>query len=276
MHENLTDGQQALAYRLYEPTSFEVLRHTTRGFAYLNESTPVANQLARAAFAKALEIDEAHPGANAGMGYTYSSPMFFRWQNFSEEATLASEGYARKALEANPEFIPALNLLAVLELFRGNLDQGLEQIQAALKINASSTDSMAIYAYMLTFTDRIADAQQAATRAMQLRPYSYPDWYEWVFIRALRLNGQTEAALTCLAETPFTEKESAVAASLEAALLHMSLGNERKAQEALRPVRPYLGFDSPASQYCTWPIDQGDQSTEAQCSNLVNDLLASP
>ncbi len=90
---------------------------------------------ALAVFRDCLKINKSYPAALMGIA------LAKRYEN-----DLEAEIYSRAALRVNPNFVPALNLLAELALEEEDHDTAIREINAALAVNPANLQSLSLLA----------------------------------------------------------------------------------------------------------------------------------
>jgi cellulose synthase operon protein C len=87
------------------------------------------------AFRDCLEINKNHPDALVGiaLGKQY-------------ESNAEVEAYARKALETNPNLVPAINLLAGLRMDEEDYEGAIKEVRRALAVNPADLESLSLEA----------------------------------------------------------------------------------------------------------------------------------
>lgn len=86
-------------------------------------------------FRDCLKINKAYPAAMVGMALAKQY-----------ESSAEGETYARTALAINPNFVPAITLLAQLKIGEEDFSAALKEIQRALAINPASLDALTLQA----------------------------------------------------------------------------------------------------------------------------------
>ncbi|TNE42429.1 MAG: hypothetical protein EP347_00925 [Alphaproteobacteria bacterium] len=267
IQEQITEGAQALFHRQYEPGSFEVFEHVTRGFGYLGEIKPIYNDLARKEFLTALELDANNPSAHAGLGFSYISPLIFRWQTGHPGDLALAEQQANLAAALDPAYAPAQNLQALLLLFKGDHDTARSKIDKGLLLSGSGADSTAFGGFVYSYTDNPRRALELATRALILRPYGTPTWYQWSYARALRVSGDPQGAINCLKQVDF-QKTGTIAPALEMILAYDTLGTELESKPFVDLIMDRSGGAFSSADYCSSPT-YSDPATTKACQSAL-------
>ncbi len=145
--------------------------------AYHGGASPVrvAAQV-EAAVAKAFEIDDSLAEAHATLGAVQA---FYEWR--WREAL----GELDRAIQLAPGLARALDWRGAVRAAMGNTDEGIADIQAALRIDPLSLDIGVSLAYVLCLARRFDDASQQCRRVLDLDPA-----YEVAYLQL----GQAQAA----------------------------------------------------------------------------------
>ncbi len=110
-------------------------------------------------FEEALKLDAAHTGALVGMAELLSN----RWD-------AGAEKLLAKALELDPEFVPARLLWARMALEEEQTDKALEHLRRVRALNPASPDAMALEAAVAYQRGDTAEAERKVAEALQLNP----------------------------------------------------------------------------------------------------------
>jgi Tfp pilus assembly protein PilF len=76
----------------------------------------------------------------------------------------------RRALEEVPDFAPALERYANLELFRGRPERAVEMLSRLVRLHADSATALTLYGRALSFAGRKDEARAALRRSLALDP----------------------------------------------------------------------------------------------------------
>jgi tetratricopeptide (TPR) repeat protein len=133
-------------------------------FGYLFLETYQATE-AIGVFRDCLKIDTSYAPAVLGMA------LAKRYENDAE-----AETYARAALKINPNFVPALNLLAELDIEGEDFESALPKIKAALAINTAGLESLSLEAVYYYFLGDAAAFSTVEKKILSINP-SYGKLY---------------------------------------------------------------------------------------------------
>lgn len=257
----LTDGDQAMYFHLYETTSLAVLEHVLVGSEQLSRPSRSSNARAREAFEEALEIDPRDPPANIGVAWTHATEVLFGWSDSPEGDLDIAERYVEAAIRADPDYFYAHSVLGMIALLRGDHTSAVAHGEEALRLSGEGADAVALQALTLTYTDDTERSLLLAQRALRLRPYTHPEWYQWVFARASRLNGAPRATLACLPAAMMQESDI-TAALVERALALSDIGDAQGARALMNAATRQSAFT--AESYCARP-PYADETLQQRC-----------
>lgn len=116
---------------------------------------------AKIAANRALQIDDATAAAHAALAYTE-----FMWR----ENWATAEQEFRRALQIDDNYVPAHQWFALYLAAQGRMDESLEQMRFAQKIDPLSPSVHATLAYIEYFDRNYEQAVQQARVALQLNP----------------------------------------------------------------------------------------------------------
>jgi TolB-like protein len=144
---------------LAKPTgSLAAYEYVLRGRERLVNATYEENDAARDMFRHAIDLDPTYATAYAALGGTYFDAVVSGWTEFREDEVERAEKLAQKALELDPATTNAYRLLAAIDVFRGDYDLALGQLDRALEINPSDTDSYAYRGAILVYSGKSPEA----------------------------------------------------------------------------------------------------------------------
>ena len=139
---------------------------------------------AKAAATRALEMDEHLPESHASIGYT----MFaFEW-NWP-----AAEKELRRSIELNPSYANAHRWLANCLTQQGRLDDALEEIQQANRVDPLALVNNSVLVYTLYMARHYQEAIRHARKNLELDDYFAA--FHWVLGLALEQTGEFREAI---------------------------------------------------------------------------------
>jgi tetratricopeptide (TPR) repeat protein len=130
---------------------------------------------ARATYEAVLKVNPNHPGALLGQA---------RAAQFDGSPQAMS--IARKSLEVNPSYVPALVLVAQLELEREAHGAAQERVTQALDVNPASLEALSLSAATRLLQGDSAGFQETVVRITGIHPR-----YAWLYTTLSDLTGRT-------------------------------------------------------------------------------------
>ncbi len=268
VQEHLTDGRQALVQPRNVPASLEVWEANIRGWTDVGRLDPVANDRARSAFEASLALAPRRAEARAGLALTHLTPVLFRWTADPAASVAAAREHAEAALAADPRYPPALSALSVVALLEGDHAAAVDLGEEAVRVSGGGGNSTAFLAYVLSYTEDTARSVELAQRAIRSRPYASPLWYQWNLARALRLDGDLEAAVACLGAITADYPASA-APALELILALDAVGERARARSVASAARGQAVETFSSLDYCSLPPYASEAATAACVAALT-------
>jgi tetratricopeptide (TPR) repeat protein len=116
-------------------------------------------------FRDCLTINKAYPAALLGMALAKQY-----------ESSNQVESFTRAALEINPNFVPALNLLAELRIQEELFDEALRQVRLALAVNPRDLEALSLEAVCHQTRADSAGFAQVEKKVLEINP-SYGRFY---------------------------------------------------------------------------------------------------
>lgn len=137
---------------------------------------------ARDWFRRAADIDPDYARAWGWLGYTEMNRVVEGWA----EPALATEaeGHAKRAVALAPDDYDTHWALGFVYSSTGRPALGLDEFQAAIRLNPNDANMLVEMAETLTQLGRHEEAVAQIRDALQLNPYA-PDWYRWMLGWAL-------------------------------------------------------------------------------------------
>jgi cellulose synthase operon protein C len=132
------------------------------GYLFLDKYRPAE---ALDVFRDCLKINKSYPDALLGIALAKRYDSDFE-----------AEAYARAALKVNPNFVPALNLIAELLLEEEDQEAALGEIDKALKINPVDLKSLSLKAVYYYFRSDNANFALTEKKVLEINP-SYGNFY---------------------------------------------------------------------------------------------------
>ncbi|MBZ5495294.1 MAG: tetratricopeptide repeat protein [Acidobacteriia bacterium] len=119
-------------------------------------------------FRDCLKINKSYPAALVGMA------LAKQYENSNQV-----EVFTHTALEINPNFVPALNLLAELRIQEELYDEALRQIQLALAVNPRDLESLSLQAIYHQIREDARGFAQVEKKILEINP-SYGGLYHTI------------------------------------------------------------------------------------------------
>ena len=126
------------------------------GYLFLEKYEPT---LAISVFRDCQRINKVYPPALVGLALAKQY-----------ESTSEVESFARAALEVNPNFIPALNLLAELRFQEERYDEAVRLIRQALAVNPKDLDTLSLEAAYHQIREDASGFAQAESKVLAINP----------------------------------------------------------------------------------------------------------
>jgi TolB-like protein/Tfp pilus assembly protein PilF len=211
--------------------------HFLRAQAAVQVRRRAQNDLARAWYWKAIELDPAFSRAYAGLAMTYALAYQLGWDDEAAlDKALEFAGTARQMSPAMPE---AHWVLGFVEAQRRRHADAILHLQSALRLNRSYADAYALLGGIRTYTGQPAESVSLLRTALRLNPDA-GSLYFLLLGRALYFLGEYEQARVNLEQALARNAENVEARVYLAALL-AQLGDREGAAwqaEEIRAVEP--------------------------------------
>jgi TolB-like protein/class 3 adenylate cyclase/Tfp pilus assembly protein PilF len=144
--------------------------YVLQGRAQFARVTRSANREARRLFERAIDLDPHYALAYAMLGGTYDEEARSGWTEFTDDAIAKAEQLARKAIDLDPALPQGHRLLASSYMRRQQYDLALQELDRALQINPSDSESLAMRGAMLVWAGRSAEGAKDLESALSLDP----------------------------------------------------------------------------------------------------------
>jgi cellulose synthase operon protein C len=151
------------------------------GYLFLDKYRPA---VALDVFRDCLKINKSYPDALIGIALAKKY-----------DGNFEAEAYARAALKINPNFVPALNLLAEIALDEENQEAAIGEINKALKINPADLKSLSLKAVCHYFHSDNANFALTEKRVFEINP-SYGNFY-YILAESLVSRRKYQEAVEC-------------------------------------------------------------------------------
>ncbi len=278
----LTHFQQAVDLDPNYAVVYSGIADTYNVLGYYNIQAPRDTYpRAKAAAARALEIDPGLAEAHASLGYA----LLFYDRAYEEAAR-----EMRKAIELNPSYATAHQWYGWYLLVNGRFDETVESLRRAVDLDPLSMIINDHYGYALFLAGRYADARSQIDKTLELDP-NYPLAY-WRLGNLHLHQGRTEEAIASLEKAVElsrgvlargylgqalaaagrsgeargilaelrTDREMSYASPLDRALIHAGLGEVDETVDALNEALEDRSSDMVRLRLLPWPPEVRDDS----------------
>ena len=232
-----------------------------RGQAAVQVRDRAQNDLARACYWKAIELDPAFSRAYAGLAMTYALAYQLGWDG--EAALDKAVEFAGTAQQMSPALPEAHWVLGFVATQRRRHGDAILHLQSALRLNRSYADAYALLGGIRTYTGQPAQSVPLLRTALRLNPDA-GSLYFLLLGRALYFVGEHEQARVNL-EQALTRNAANVEARVYLAAVLAQLGDPEGAAwqaEEIRAVEPNF---SAKRWLATYPMtDERQQQRLAQ------------
>ena len=144
---------------LTKPTeNLAAYEYVLRGRDFLAHPTREQNDEAQKMFQRAIDLDPSYAAAYAALGGAYYETVVSGWTEFREDEVERAESLAQKSLALDPATTSAYLLLSSVNMYRRRYDLALGQVDRALEINPSDTESYGQRGIILVWAGRAAEA----------------------------------------------------------------------------------------------------------------------
>lgn len=156
---------------LRKPTAnLAAYEYVLRGRTGLAHPTRAANDEARAQFQRAIKLDRNYAEAYAALGLTHYEAVVSGWAEFPDDELKQAASLAQQALTLDPATTNAYQLSAFIDVFRGDYERALAQIDRALALNPSDAETYRVRGYILLWSGNPAEAGRWSEAALRLDP----------------------------------------------------------------------------------------------------------
>ena len=150
--------------------NLEAYSHFQRGQAALGVRQKPENELARAAFQKAIALDASFARAYAALSMTYVWDFRSQWVGDDTSALARAHALAQTAWQINPDIPEPYYALAFVHMHRRQHEEAIAQIGNALRLAPSYADGYALIAGVNTYLGRPAESVRLVRSALRLNP----------------------------------------------------------------------------------------------------------
>jgi len=225
--------------------NLEAYESFQRGESALLVRQRVENEIARAMFRRAIELDVTFARAYSGLALTYAADYRNQWTGDAAGALDRAFELARTAHQINPDIPETYWVLAFVHLERREHEQALQYLETALRLYPSFADGYALMGGVNTYIGRPANTVRLLRIAMRLNPQGNY-LYFLLLGRAYLFLGDLEQARVNLDEALLRNPVN-LEAHVYMAALDVTAGDKASADweaEEIRSLQP--GFTSRA------------------------------
>ena len=219
--------------------NLEAYAHFQRGQAALGARRKAENEVARAAFEKAIALDSGFTRAYAALSTTYVWDFRNQWGGNNTAALARALALAQTALQMNPDIPEPYYALAFVNMHRRQHEEAISQMQNALRLAPSYADGYALIAGLHTYMGRPAESVPLLRSALRLNPQG-GQLYFLLLGRAYLFLGDLPQARINL-EHALARNPENVETLVYLAALHLAAHDEKEATwkaEEIRILQP--------------------------------------
>lgn len=221
---------------------------------------------ALASYQRALAIDPNYMSARRGLAWHALLQVRFGTSPDPAASIAEARNQLNVILRRRPNDGMAKALEGLLLLLENSWEKSIDAGVEATQLLPGSADVWAVLAHSYTFTGKPQLALDAIDRAMALSP-GHPEFYNWIKGRALRLAGQTDAAIAMLTKSHNPEDETLVRL-VELAAAYSAAGQLDKARAVAHRIR----LNHPELTASNWVLHPAMEDPEQQ--SLEFELLS--
>ena len=141
-----------------------------RARSLLRKGDRTANREARKLLESALELDPAQASAHALLGQANYDMTQYGWTEFPHQALEKAENEAQRAISLDERNVAGHALLGRVYAMRGQYERGLAEIDRAIALNSSDSNSLNARANALLWSGKIDDAIAATEASFRIDP----------------------------------------------------------------------------------------------------------
>ena len=219
--------------------NLEAYAHFQRGQAALGVRQRPENEIARAAFQKAIALDSGFARAYAALSMTYVWDYRSQWAGEDGAALARARTLAQTAQQINPDIPEPYYALGFVHLHRREHEEVIARMQSALRLAPSYADGYALMAGAQTYMGRPAETVRLMRTALRLNPQG-GSLYFMLLGRAYFYLGDLQQARINLEQALARNPEN-VEILVYLAALHLAARDEKEASwkaEEIRMLQP--------------------------------------
>ncbi len=240
---------------LTKPTeNLAAYEYVLRGREFLSHASRDKNDEAAALFQRAIDLDPNYAAAYAALGGSHFEAVVSGWTEFRQDELDQAETLAQKALALDPMTTGAYRVLAFVNMYKRRYDLALGQIDRALEINPSDTESYGQRGIILVWAGRAAEAAPwlegalRFDRANSLTSHNLCTAYYFLG----RYNDAVEACDRAVARSPGRNIQTLTHPFLAAAYAEMGRSQDAEGERVLvMRLSPFFDARTFAAQFGT-------------------------
>ena len=167
------------------------------GLERVNRFTRESNIEARELFQQAASVDPGYARAYANISMTHGSDALFQWTDDREESIRLGLEFADKALAMDDNLVQGHQTRSVIYLLKREHLIALEEANKTIRLHPDYVDGQATLAFIQSFSGRLEEALESLQRARKINPRSTGVYLE-IEGRSLFLLGRYDEALSVL------------------------------------------------------------------------------
>ena len=182
-----------------ETTSAEAYDLLLLGLEQVNRFTRESNIEARKLFNQAATIDPEYARAYANISMTHGSDALFHWSSDREKSVKLGLEFADKALAIDNNLVQGHQTRSVIFLMKRKHQIALEEARKTIQLHPDYVDGLATLAFIQSYSGLLEEAIESLNRARKINPRNTGVYLE-IEGRSLFLLGRYDEALPILKE----------------------------------------------------------------------------
>jgi len=167
------------------------------GLEQFHRFTRESNIEARELFKRAATIDPGYARAYANISMTHSSDALFQWTIDREDSIKLALEFADKALMMDDNLVQGHQTRSVIYLVKREHQIALEEAKKTIQLHPNYVDGQATLAFIQSYSGLLEEALESLTRARKINPRNTGVYLE-IEGRSLFLLGRYDEALQIL------------------------------------------------------------------------------